>query len=152
MPTAAARMGTTIGPDMVGDRAIQPTAVACVCSDVWGSQRWAPLRKSTTNGGPTADRAHRSPCFKHCRALQKHVCGADCTATVADRRRTCNDRKMQSAIDRRHGHVYVVDMSAVPTARRSIGGFLRVLQKKKKNTPTAAMWSICKICRCSAVR
>ena len=41
-------------------------------------------------------------------SLQKHVGGADCTATVADRRRTCDNRKIQSAIDRRHGHVYVV--------------------------------------------
>jgi hypothetical protein len=42
-------------------------------------------------------------------SAQKHVCGTDCTATVADRRRTYGDRKIQSAIDRHRGHVYVVE-------------------------------------------
>jgi hypothetical protein len=41
-------------------------------------------------------------------SLQKSVRGAGRTATVADRQRTYGDRKMQSAIDRRHGHVYAV--------------------------------------------
>ena len=40
--------------------------------------------------------------------LQKHVRNADCTATVADRRRTYGDRQVQLAIDRRPLQVSVV--------------------------------------------
>jgi hypothetical protein len=52
--------------------------------------------------------------------LQKHVRGADRTATVADRRRTYGDRTIQSAIDRHALQVSVMrNMPAVPTVRRS---------------------------------
>ena len=45
------------------------------------------------------------------RPLQKHVRGADRTATVADRRHTYGDRTIQSAIGRRPLQVFVVSAS-----------------------------------------
>ena len=59
-----------------------------------------------TNASPeTTESCLRCRLYRDCRrpsaSLQKHLRGADCTATVADRRRRYGDREIQSAIDRR---------------------------------------------------
>ena len=45
-------------------------------------------------------------------ALQRHIRGADRTATIAGRRRMYDDQTIQSAIGRHHGHVPVVTIGA----------------------------------------
>jgi hypothetical protein len=63
-------------------------------------------------------------------------------ATVADCRHTYGDRKIQSAIDRRHGHIYVVrgaDCTATVGTRTAIGQSWEVpLQKHVCGTDRTA--------------
>jgi hypothetical protein len=69
------------------------------------------------------------------KSLQKHVRGADLTATIADRRRTYGDRKIRSAIDRQMLQIFVVktvpvqpEMQDLLSASRRVFFFLSTVE------------------------